>query len=173
MADTGAPWNIPYAEPSDLVRDWPALSEDVADAVAAGLTAAGNPGIGSNVAYAERLTSFSFSSTSFVDWTNVEVTITPSSNTAKILVILAPGLTTNASGEVSEVIIAKGSTQIGPTGSSATHGPGNNNGVFSTLMVLDSPGSATAQTYRGRVKMTAAGTNGVSGGAIIAIEVAA
>jgi hypothetical protein len=41
MADTGAPWNIPFAEPSDLVRDWPALSEDVADAVAAGLTAAG------------------------------------------------------------------------------------------------------------------------------------
>ena len=41
MADTGAPWNIPFAEPTDLVRDWPALSEDVADAVAAGLDAAG------------------------------------------------------------------------------------------------------------------------------------
>ena len=41
MADTGAPWNIPYAEPTDLVRDWPALSEDVAEAVADGLDAAG------------------------------------------------------------------------------------------------------------------------------------
>jgi hypothetical protein len=41
MADTGAPWNIPYAEPAELVRDWPALSEDVAEAVAAGLSAAG------------------------------------------------------------------------------------------------------------------------------------
>jgi hypothetical protein len=41
MADTGAPWNIPYAEPSNLVRDWPALSEDVAEAVAAGLSATG------------------------------------------------------------------------------------------------------------------------------------
>ena len=41
MADTGAPWNIPFAEPSDLVRDWPDLSEDVANAVAAGLDAAG------------------------------------------------------------------------------------------------------------------------------------
>jgi hypothetical protein len=40
MADTGAPWNIVYAEPSDLVRDWPALSEDVADSVVAGLNAA-------------------------------------------------------------------------------------------------------------------------------------
>ena len=37
MADTGAPYNIPFAEPTDLVRDWPALSEDVADAVVLGL----------------------------------------------------------------------------------------------------------------------------------------
>jgi hypothetical protein len=40
MPDTGAPWNIPYAAPSDLVRDWPALSEDVAEAVADGLESA-------------------------------------------------------------------------------------------------------------------------------------
>jgi hypothetical protein len=40
MADTGAPWFIPYAEPSDLVRDWPALSEDVAEKVADALTGA-------------------------------------------------------------------------------------------------------------------------------------
>jgi hypothetical protein len=37
MPDTGAPWNIPYAAPTDLVRDWPALSEDIAEAVADGL----------------------------------------------------------------------------------------------------------------------------------------
>ena len=41
MADTGAPHFIPFADPTDLVRDWPALSEDVADAVAAGLDGAG------------------------------------------------------------------------------------------------------------------------------------
>jgi hypothetical protein len=41
MPDTGAPWNIPYADPTDLVRDWPDLSEDVAEAVADGLDAAG------------------------------------------------------------------------------------------------------------------------------------
>jgi hypothetical protein len=40
MPDTGAPWNIPYAAPADLVRDWPALSEDVAEAIADGLSAA-------------------------------------------------------------------------------------------------------------------------------------
>jgi len=41
MADTGAPHFIPFAEPTSLVRDWPALSEDVAEAVADGLDAAG------------------------------------------------------------------------------------------------------------------------------------
>ena len=41
MADTGAPHFIPFADPTDLVRDWPALSEDVAEAVADGLDAAG------------------------------------------------------------------------------------------------------------------------------------
>ena len=41
MPDTGAPWNIPYVENADLVRDWPADSLLVANAVASGLTAAG------------------------------------------------------------------------------------------------------------------------------------
>ena len=41
MPDTGAPHFIPFADPTDLVRDWPALSEDVAEAVADGLDAAG------------------------------------------------------------------------------------------------------------------------------------
>jgi len=41
MPDTGAPWNIPYFENADLVSDWPADSLLVANAVAAGLSAAG------------------------------------------------------------------------------------------------------------------------------------
>ena len=40
MPDTGAPWNIPYVESADLVSDWPADSLLVANAVAAGLSAA-------------------------------------------------------------------------------------------------------------------------------------
>ena len=86
MADTGAPWNIPFAEPADLVRDWPALSEDVADAVAAGLTAAGNAGIGSNVVQTVKTDTFTTTSASFVDVTGLTATITPSSGTSKVLV---------------------------------------------------------------------------------------
>lgn len=45
MADTGAPWNIPYVEPADLVRNYPAANELMADAIAAGLSAAGTDAI--------------------------------------------------------------------------------------------------------------------------------
>jgi len=41
MPDTGAPWNIPYVEPTDNPRVYPAVSEDLADAIADGLDAAG------------------------------------------------------------------------------------------------------------------------------------
>lgn len=41
MADTGAPWNIPYIEPSDIVRDYPAADEAQALAIAAALSGAG------------------------------------------------------------------------------------------------------------------------------------
>jgi hypothetical protein len=41
MADTGAPWNLPYPLSTDLVRDGAQAIEDLADAVASGLSAAG------------------------------------------------------------------------------------------------------------------------------------
>lgn len=41
MPDTGAPWNIPYVEAADLVSDWPADSLALANAIDAGLDAAG------------------------------------------------------------------------------------------------------------------------------------
>jgi len=41
MPDTGAPWNIPYVESSDLVSDWPTDSLALANAIDSGLDAAG------------------------------------------------------------------------------------------------------------------------------------
>jgi len=40
MADTGAPWNIPYVESTDLVRDYPTDSLALAEAIEDGLDAA-------------------------------------------------------------------------------------------------------------------------------------
>jgi hypothetical protein len=41
MPDTGAPWNIPYVDDADLVRDFPTADEAQALAIAAALDAAG------------------------------------------------------------------------------------------------------------------------------------
>jgi hypothetical protein len=86
MPDTGLPWEIPYIEPADLVRDYPAADEAQALAIAAGLTAAGNAGIGSNVVSVVKDDTFTTTSTSYTDVTGLAVTITPTSATAKVLV---------------------------------------------------------------------------------------
>jgi hypothetical protein len=84
MPDTGAPWNIPYVAPSDLVRDYPSDSEDLADAVAAGLSDAKLLEVVQTV----KTDTFSTSSTSFVTVTGMTVTITPSAASSRILLIL-------------------------------------------------------------------------------------
>jgi hypothetical protein len=171
MADTGAPWNIPFAEPSDLVRDWPALSEDVADAVAAGLTAAGNAGIGSNVVQATRTTSFAVSSTSPTDWTDITVSITPTSATSKVLVIInAPEITGSVVGVRGFVNLVRDATTL--FGRSATHVSDIGRPASTSYVFMDSPATTSATTYKARV-FNEGGTTTFARGMIIAIEVAA
>jgi len=83
MGTTGAPWNIPYADPSDLVRAWPELSEDVAEAVADGL----NTRKLGQIIQTVKTDTFSTTSVTFVAVTGLSVSITPSSNTSKVLVL--------------------------------------------------------------------------------------
>ena len=165
MPDTGAPHFIPFADPTDLVRDWPALSEDVAEAVAAGLSAAGNAGIGSNVVSVTKTDVFSASvaTATEVAITNFEVTITPSSVTSKVLVMAQ--LSTASSSEVPMVTLYRGATPIliGDAqgdrsrrtlgGTSAARVAGQAHIAF-----LDAPNTDEAVTYSVRVSHTAAGS---------------
>jgi hypothetical protein len=155
MPDTGAPWNIPYVETTDLVSDWPADSLLVANAVAAGLSAAGNAGIGSNVVSVTKLDTFTTSSTSMVDITDLTVTITPSSNTAKILVLMNVNLSNTSANQSSNVRLVRTSTAIaiGNAAGSRTRS------TFSASLsnqydiagvgahFIDSPATASAVTY--------------------------
>jgi hypothetical protein len=112
-SDTGAPWNLPYPEDTDLVRDGAADIEALALAVAAGLTAA-NAGIGSNVVQVTEIDSFATTSTTYVDVPGITATITPSSATAKVLVMLTGVL--GVSGTVSNtanVQVLRDATPIG------------------------------------------------------------
>jgi hypothetical protein len=192
VADTGAPWNIPYAEPTDLVRDWPELSEDVADAVAAGLTAAGNAGIGPNAVQAIRTAVFDSSTTSYVDVTGLEVTITPSTATSRILVAAYVPVGTNSDTNAVFIRLVGGNLAfIGDAAGTDEQATGarnaatnSANGVFGlTPIVIDSPNSASPTTYKVQIKASG-GTVRVGRGAssgttsarlpssIIAIEVA-
>ena len=161
MPDTGAPWNIPYVENADLVRDWPADSLLVANAVAAGLSAAGNAGIGSNVVSTLKDSTFSTSSTSYVTVTGLSATITPTSNTSKIL-ILANVAVSNSSTSygMSRLSIFRGSTDLldgaGSRGSGFSQTREADTGADRFLLnqgfhILDSPAVGTATTYEVRI----------------------
>jgi hypothetical protein len=164
MADTGAPWLIPYAEPADLVRDWPALSEDVAEAVADGLTAVLAGGIGTNVVQTVKTDTFTTTSTSFVDITNLEVTITPTTATSKVLLIasLAVGSRSQKAfvrftgGNTSGYIGDSSGTLIRTTGESNA---GNGAAQSVNLVYLDSPGTASAVTYKVQIRGGAGSNN--------------
>lgn len=199
MPDTGAPWNIPYVEPSDLVRTYPAADELQALAIAAGLTAAGSAGIGDNTVSTVKANTFTTSSATYADVTDLAVTITPTSDTSKVLLVASVLCQINgATNQFGYLNILRGvSSLISPTSPGSrtvgiTAGPriATTNGDFSlnaiTFAFLDSPATASAVTYQVQARVggntlfvnrTATDTNsadftrGVS--TITAIEVAA
>lgn len=113
-----------------------------------------------------KLTSFSTTSTSFVDITGLTLSITPSSASNKILVLVTLARGTVAASNVSAVNLMRGATNLlQPTtvqtfSSSSTlfiTSSGSGNIVPSTIMALDSPASTSSVTYKCQVK-TNAGT---------------
>jgi Mg-chelatase subunit ChlD len=85
MPDTGAPWNLPYPAPTDLVRDGAQNFEDLADAVALGRQA--GKGIGSNVVRPSLTNAVHDEQFRLRRPDRMAATITPSSTSSKILVI--------------------------------------------------------------------------------------
>ncbi len=158
MSDTGAPWLLPYPLPTDLVRDGAQAIQDLAEATADGLSAAGNAGIGSNVIQTVKTDTFTTTSTSFVAVTGMTVTITPSSDTAKILLFFG-GVISNSQAARLFVQLRRGSTDI----ANSTGGTSNQSGSSFVnvehsqqygIMFLDSPGVATAVTYTVRMRVS-------------------
>jgi len=159
MADTGAPWNIPFVTPTDNPRVFPAADEAQALAVAAGLSAAGNAGIGSNVVQVIKTDTFTTSSSSFTNITGLGASITPSSNTAKVLVIadvIVGSVTTaelalrldggNAGTYVGDASGTRARAASFQRHDSADH-RGDRTQTRHTMVYLDSPASASPVTY--------------------------
>jgi hypothetical protein len=84
--------------------------------------------------------------------TNLQLSITPSSATSKILVIAQSGHDTNASGRAAFATIFRDSTDIGSTSSNNgfTFTVGNNSRLQAgfCLTTLDSPATTSSVTYR-------------------------
>ena len=174
MPDTGAPWNIPYVESADLVSDWPADSLLVANAVAAGLSAAGNAGIGSNVVSTTKTDTYSASvgvGALSGDITGLTAAITPTATASKVLVIVSLAGARSANGTVAATLfrdiggagaarIANGADSSNRVGASWIVGKADNDTEYgtSTFAFLDSPSTTSATTYSVRLSHFANGT---------------
>ncbi len=172
MPDTGAPWNIPYVDPTDLVRDYPQASEDLADAIADGLDAAAAAG-GLNLVQAVKTDVFTTTSTSYTSVTGLAVTITPSSDTSKVLLLLQTVISsigTGGSGNGAHVRITGGNaaTYVGDADGNRVRAIASTMSrddfradllaLSSSGIYLDSPGTASPVTYQ--VEMVVSGETG-------------
>jgi uncharacterized surface protein with fasciclin (FAS1) repeats len=180
MPDTGAPWNIPYVEATDLVRDWPTDSEALAEAIADGLDAAG---IVKQVVSVIPTTMFSTTSSSFVDVTNYTASITPTADDSTILGFIGCRYS-NTTGSTSSAQILRDATAISLSNNDETFSNPSANGSFEDIAVFftDSPATTSALTYKLQIKTSAgqlhigrrgADTGGQLNGSLVLVEVAA
>jgi hypothetical protein len=146
MPDTGAPYFLPWPDGTDLVRDAPQAFEDLAVATGNALDGASVILDYKNVV---KSNTFSTSSTSFVDITDLELTITPKSTSSKIIVI--PNVTiandTNTATHYGFLRLVRGASELVIFGiadgtqtvrSAFPHG----------LTYVDAPATVSATTYK-------------------------
>jgi hypothetical protein len=109
---------------------------------------------------------FTTTSTSLVDITGLTASITPSSDTNKVLVFFHTNLSNSSAGtEATRVTLLRDSTQISVgTGGSAANSSGNYQGPVSSIQTvsgthLDSPNTTSAVTYK--MQMLVSGATGM------------
>jgi hypothetical protein len=145
------------------------------------------PGIGSNVVQVAKQDRFTTTSTSFVDVTDIEVTITPTSDTSKILLSFNGTVGNSNTFTIIYFRIDRDGSPLSDAISTAStndstaimgYGGNNFDGPVS-IMYLDDPATTSAVTYKIQARTTG-GTLQVGGNAtngainsLTAIEVAA
>jgi len=122
MPDTGAPWNIPYVASTDLVSDWPADSLALANAIDAGLDAAGGLVAVESALFTGTQTNSTAAGASFAV-TDLSIAHAMSSASNKLLITAYIGLAGNSEdrGQVG-LFVADGGTAIG-VGAAASSRP--------------------------------------------------
>ena len=146
-------YGFPYPDPSDLVANYPALGQQLAEDVETEIAASSKI---SQVLSTAKTDVFSTNSTSFVDVTGLSVTITPSSATSTIL-IFADVKIGNATAVGAFVRLMRDSTAIyiGDTAGSRTRATYSTADDPSSQWIyqgagifLDSPATTSATVYK-------------------------
>lgn len=167
-SNTGSPYNIPFIEATDLLRDYPTTSLGVANNLVTNLNntkSAANITSGTlakarmaagtilNVVQVVKTDTFTTASAGLQPVTGLNVTITPSSSSSKVLV-LANFIIGNSSNDFAFADLQRGTTSINlPTGgisnnTSLAFTVGAGFGTTMSIAFLDSPGVSTATNYR-------------------------
>ena len=183
MPDTGAPWNIPFLDGTELVRAYPDFSEDLADAVAAGLTAAG---VVKQIVTAIPTAVFSTTSSTFVDVTGYTANITPTASDSTIVGLLgfrysSSDTSNNAARILRDATVVSLGDDLAGLGNVFTATDSSANFMDTSFGFTDAPSSTSALTYKMQVRRSrgtlrigerASGGN-VRNGFLILVEVAA
>ena len=165
-------YSIPFADPTDIVRDWPGLSEDVAEAVEAAIS--GVPvlaGMGSNVVQTVKTDTFSTTSATFENITGLAVTITPTSSSSKLLVIANINISVSNTNMGCSVRLDGGGTEnfVGDAEGSRTRAfafqsrtdasfESHRMTFVASVVALTSPNTTDAVTINAQMLRSAAGT---------------
>ncbi len=128
-------------------------------------TPAGGGGKVLQVLSTTKTDTFSTSSTSFTDVTGLSISITPTANTSKILVMATVNGTGEVGTNVATIKLLRGATDIfvGDTSGSRTstssdfYGNANSQTVFAGGTYLDSPATTSSTTYKIQIKCSSAG----------------
>jgi hypothetical protein len=159
MPDTGAPWNIPYVDPTDLVRDYPQASEDLADAIADGLDAAGGLVAVKTTLFTSTQSNSTAAGANFAI-TNLSITHTLADAANKLVFLAFVGAATASTtneGRVGIAVADNGTLiQIGNAASSRARSTVGGNVAFGAegsgsvvlaFQTVYTPGDANAHTY--------------------------
>jgi hypothetical protein len=167
-------YGFPYPDPSDLVANYPALGQQLAEDIETELSsAAGVLQVVRNTDSTARTTT----STSFTDVTGMTVTITPEKATSFILLIAVfQSRTTDTVGDAHYIISDSANNSLVGTFGFIDFGS-TTGGTPISLFAYPAATNTSARTYKLRFKVAGAGTtasvvNDTLTGQMYAIEVA-
>lgn len=162
MPGTTPIYGFPYPEPTDLVADYPALGQQLAEDVETEIQASGKV---KQIVTAGKTDTFTTTSTSFVDITGLSVTITPSSATNSVLIMAMITGSNDAGVGLQYLRLMRGATAIAigdAAGSrqqvTAFLSPSDtdlNMGMTGHITWIDNPATTSAVTYKLQLVTTA------------------